>query len=355
MSFDLHSDLASGLMDNGILISYPAEWYVVHNSFFFHSTRGIVALLVLSIVLILYDGFTRKRMDYIGSLLVGTVLWEGMLWAVSRSNEWEYTLRHYGCQFVIAMFLGDRAFDCLKGKQKRPFPWRRWLEFWIIVILMLLFDAYGIGFYRKSERTVGSSVVDRVAISSLPRVLLFVIVSILSIAFLLGWRRHRYMFRRAVGVCSFSFFFSLTEVLGAYWTNQYWVELGSFPDWVVLPSNGLLIVVMMYDILIERVLPTLCSYLLMVVFRILRDDHQDSYYNLPICKDHVLFPVSSFFVVCFTSAFSVFIVPNYVPLHLKHSHARGVGSYGWICRLSFREPKYLLIFCVFGSVFRGFL
>ena len=73
MSFDLDSDLASDLMDNGILISYPAEWYVVHNSFFFHSTRGIVELLVLSIVLILYDGFTRKRMDYIGSLLVGTV------------------------------------------------------------------------------------------------------------------------------------------------------------------------------------------------------------------------------------------------------------------------------------------
>lgn len=129
-------------------------------------------------------------MDYSWSFLVGGVFWTAVQWIAFRSKEWEYTLRHYGCHFVVAMFLGDRSFDCLKEKPKRPFPWRRWLECCIWIVLMLLFDVCGIGFYRNSEMTVRSPSGYRVAISSLSRVLLFAVASFLSIALLLLRRRH---------------------------------------------------------------------------------------------------------------------------------------------------------------------
>ena len=90
-----------------------------------------------------------------------------------------------------------------------------------------------------------------------------------------------------------------------------------YPDWFVLPSSGLWVVAVIYGLLFEIVLPTLCSHLLMVVFRVLHDDHQDSSYSLPICKDHVLFPVPSFLAVCCTSVFSVFGALNPFPLHVK--------------------------------------
>lgn len=43
-----------------------------------------------------------------------------------------------GAILIVVLFEGDRVFDCLKGRQKRPLAWRRWIEVLVVFYCTLI-------------------------------------------------------------------------------------------------------------------------------------------------------------------------------------------------------------------------
>lgn len=90
---------------------------------------------------------------------------------------------------------------------------------------------------------------------------------------------------RALGILLFTTWISVFTYCIEYIYLIRWIEVGSYPDVVVVPSNGqFLLALFDISIIAEAVLPILFMYQLRVLVFILSDLSKDDYFSLPIGK-----------------------------------------------------------------------
>ena len=272
-----------------------------------------VVSFLIAIVLIVYDGFTRKRLDYVWSFIAGTIMHAAIEFVYLNADSVEYLegslfgrfipewlsiilrcSQEGGVMLVIAMFEGDRVFDCLKGKQKRPLAWRRWTEFLIVFVAHSLMSFWSVYQNHQEKLDYGSvDVCSRRLVTEMSLVAVSMIISLFSLFMLLLWRKKRYVLRRSIGILLFTTWISVFLYCSEYNNNIRWIEVGSYPEVVFMPSKGQALLAYLYSITIETVLPMLCIYQLMVLTFVLSDLSKDGYFSLPVGKEMVLSVKSS--------------------------------------------------------------
>ena len=298
---------------NTTIFEYSFDWYMIRNESLGPNYGFAVVSLLIAIAIVLYDGFTRKRLDYVWSFIVGTIAHAGIELMYLHADTVEYQKGSFlgrslpewlsmllrcsqegGVMLVVTLFEGDRVFDCLKGRQKRPLVWRRWTEVLVVFIVHSLVSFWSVYQNHQEQLSFGSTdVCSRRLVTGTSQVAMFMVISLFSLLLLLLWRKKRYVLRRSLGVLLFTTWTSVFTYCMEYIYNIRWIEVGSYPDVVVVPSNGQSLLAYLYSIIAEAVLPILFMYQLMVLVFILPDLSKDGYFSLPIGKEMVLSVKSS--------------------------------------------------------------
>lgn len=308
-------------MSNITTVVFPErfDWYMIRNGFLGPDYSSKIGSFIIAVVLILYDGLTRKRLDYLWAMIVGTVLWVLLEWCLIESGVREYQEGYLGgkllgfwsaliircsqeCGFLMVstMFQGDRLFNCMKGK-KSPFKaWRRMVEFIVVFLLLSLSGTVNMLSGAKEERMVGSAeVFGRRNMTHIVSVILFLITTIVPIVLCIVFRNKKYFLRRTIGITLFVTWISGLGMVIEYTHNARWVEVGSYPDYIALPTSGHMLLAFLYDLIIEVVSPPVFIYHLMVLSFILPDLKKDSYYDekpaveLPVTKQEATVTVGN--------------------------------------------------------------
>ena len=299
-------------MSNITTVVFPErfDWYMIRNGFLGPDYSSKIGSFIIAVVLILYDGLTRKRLDYLWAMIVGTALWVLLEWCLIVSGVREYQEGYLGgkllgfwpaliircsqeCGFLMVstMFQGDRLFNCMKGK-KSPFKtWRRMVEFIVVFLLLSLSGTVNMLSGAKDERMVGSAeVFGRRNMTHIVSVLLFLITTIVPIIICIVLRNKKYFMRRTIGITLFITWTSGLGMVIEYTHNARWIEVGYYPEYVALPTSGHMLLAFLYDLIIEVVSPPVFIYHLMVLCYILPDLKKDTYYDekpaveLPVTK-----------------------------------------------------------------------
>ena len=131
--------------------------------------------LLIAVAIIFYDEFTRKRLDYVWSFIVGTIVHAGIELMYLNAEAVEYQEGSFlgrsvpkwlsvflrcsqegGAILIVVLFEGDRVFDCLKGRQKRPLAWRRWIEVLVVFIALSLVSFWSMYQDHQEQPNFGS-------------------------------------------------------------------------------------------------------------------------------------------------------------------------------------------------------
>ncbi len=293
---------------NVTIFTEPFEWYMIRNGYLGPEYSSKVVSIVLGLIMLIYDGITRKRFDYLWCMIVGTILWIVLEWCLLQSGVREYQEGYLGgkllgfwpalilrcaqeCGFlmVCTLFEGDRLMNCMKGKKDAPKSWRRYLELAVVFLFMTISSSFNMKGGAKEERWVGSNdVCGRRNMTHIVSVILFLITTIVPIILLIVFRNKKYFVRRTIGMTIFVTWISGLGMILEYNFNARWVEVGYYPQYVALPSSGHMFLAFVYDLVIEVVAPPVFIYHLMVLCFILPDLKNDDYYEqkkeLPISQ-----------------------------------------------------------------------
>lgn len=291
------------------------DWYMIRNESLGPNYGFAVVSLLIVVGMIIYDKYTRKRLDYVWSFISGTILRIGieLLFIYTETVEYQEGIllgkplpewlavflrcsQEGGALLVIALFEGDRVFDCLKGKQKRPSTCRRWTEFLVVFIVLSSVSFYSVYKNHQDQQVFASTdVCSRRLMTEMSLVLVFIAISLASILLLLLWRRKQYVLRRSLGILIFTTWTIVFTYCIEYIYKTRWIEVGYYPEVLVIPSSGQTLLAFLYSILTEAILPVVCMYQLMVLVFILPDLSKDGYFSLPIGKEMLIYakpPVS---------------------------------------------------------------
>lgn len=302
--------------------SQPYEWYMIRNGYLGPEYTSKIVSAILSIILIVYDCVTRKRIDYLTTFIFGTILWIILEFVLLETGVREYQvgyirgkelgywpaliircMQECGFLMVVALFDGDRLCDCMKGKQSRPSTCRNMIELAVVFIFLTASSVMNMLSGWKEFRAVGSpDVAGRRNMTHPASVGLFCGMTVICIIFVCVYHNKKYFVRRTLGQTIFITWVTGSGMLIEYIGNARWVEVGHYPEHIGMPSSGHEFLAMMYDLIIEVIIPPLFIYFLMVLLRLLPDLKSDTYYDeekaskkkkeLPITDKPVQVPTS---------------------------------------------------------------
>ena len=288
-------------MDANSTVVFPErfEWYMIRNGFLGPEYSSKLGSLLIGIILIIYDGVTRKRLDYLISFIFGTVVWIVLEYVLLKTGVREYQegllngkvlgfwpaiiircSQECGFLMVSCMFMGDRLFNCMKGKKERPSNLRRFVEFGVCFAFLTASSVLNMLKGKKDVRAVGSpDVMGRRNMTHIVSVLLFLFTTVVPIIVMIVYRNHKYFMMRTVGFTVFVTWITGLGMLIEYNVNARWVEVGYYPYYMALPSPGLMLLAFLFDLVIEVIAPPVFIYHIMVLCRLLPDFKSDDYYK----------------------------------------------------------------------------
>lgn len=275
------------------------EWYMIRNGFLGPEYSSKLGSLAIAVILMLYDGLTRKRLDYLISFVFGTIVWIVLEYVLLQTGVREYQegylngkllgfwpaiiircTQECGFLMVAALFLGDRLFNCMKGKKERPSNCRRFVEFIICFLFLTTSSVMNMLKGKKDFRDVGSpDVMGRRNMTHIVSVLLFLFTTIVPIIFMIVFRNHKYFIVRTTGFTVFVTWITAIGMVIEYNVNARWVEVGYYPKYMALPSPGHMLLAFLFDLVIEVISPPVFIYHVMVLLRMLPDFKSDDYFN----------------------------------------------------------------------------
>lgn len=296
----LFTGLSDKLFNKQTEVAYqPYEWYMIRNGYLGPEYSSKIVSAVLALIMVVYDGLTRKRWDYLITFCVGTILWIILEFVLLQTGVREYQAGYLGgkelgfwsatiircmqeCGFlmVYGMFNGDRLCDCMKGKKNRPTTCHSMIELAVVFVLLTVSSVSNMLSGKKEFRAVGSpDVAGRRNMTQPASVALFCGMTVICIVFILICKSKKFFLRRTIGQTIFYTWVTGLGMLIEYFCNARWVEVGHYPDFVAMPSGGHEFLAFMYDLIIEVIVPPVFIYFLMVTLRILPDFKRDGYYN----------------------------------------------------------------------------
>ena len=113
---------------NTTILEYSFDWYIIRNESLGPNYGFAVISLLIAVDIIFYDEFTRKRLDYVWSFIVGTIVHAGIELMYLNAEAVEYQEGSFlgrsvpkwlsvflrcsqegGAILIVVLFEGDRV------------------------------------------------------------------------------------------------------------------------------------------------------------------------------------------------------------------------------------------------------